>query len=106
MSLEAIGRESARPSLYELVDQMRRMTTPTLILTGDEDWPCLEPGLLMKREIATAALAVIPNAGHTINLETPTAFNRQIGDFMHAVDAGRWPTRDPRATTSAILGTT
>ena len=59
----------------------------------------------MKREIASAALAVIPNAGHTINLETAAEFNRLTEDFLHAVDAGRWPIRDPRAMVSAILGT-
>ncbi|MEM1299424.1 MAG: alpha/beta hydrolase [Pseudomonadota bacterium] len=99
------GMQASRPSLYELVDKMRALTAPTLILTGDEDWPCLEPGLLMKREIASAALAVIPNAGHTINLETAAEFNRHVEDFLHAVDAGRWPMRDPRAMVSAILGT-
>ncbi|MEM0990481.1 MAG: alpha/beta hydrolase [Pseudomonadota bacterium] len=99
------GVQASRPSLYELVEKMRTITAPTLILTGDEDWPCLEPGLLMKREISTAALSVIPNAGHTINLETPEAFNTQVSDFLHAVEAGRWPTRDPRAMATAILGT-
>lgn len=100
-----LGVQASRPSLYELVGEMRRITAPTLILTGDEDWPCLEPGILMKREIATAALAVIPNAGHTINLETPAEFNGIVSDFLHAVDAGRWPSRDPRAMSAAILGT-
>lgn len=99
------GVQSARPSLYELTDDMRKIAAPTLILTGDEDWPCLEPGLLMKRTIDTAALAVIPNAGHTINLETPAEFNRLVAEFLHRVDAGRWPTRDPRAASGEILGT-
>ncbi len=99
------GVQASRPSLYELVDEMRRIADPTLILTGDEDWPCLEPSLLMKREIASAALAMIPNAGHTINLETATAFNQLTSDFLHAVNAGRWPRRDPRAVTTDILGT-
>lgn len=99
------GVQASRPSLYDLVEEMRRITAPTLVLTGDEDWPCLEPGLLMKREIASAALAVIPNAGHTINLETAVEFNQLTGDFLHAVDAGRWPVRDPRAMVSGILGT-
>ena len=80
------------------------MRVPTLVITGDEDWPCLEPGLLMKRNIPTAALAVMPNAGHGINLEDPGVFNRHLMDFFQTVDAGRWPTRDPRAMTGAILG--
>ncbi len=83
---------------------MKEMTTPTLIMTGDEDWPCLEPALLMKRTIPTAALVVMPNAGHTINLEDPAAFNRHIAEFLHTVDVGAWRKRDPRAMVSAILG--
>jgi pimeloyl-ACP methyl ester carboxylesterase len=98
------GIQARRPSLFDLVDQMKEMTTPTLIMTGDEDWPCLEPALLMKRTIPTAALVVMPNAGHTINLENPIAFNQHIADFLHAVDVGAWRKRDPRATVSAILG--
>jgi hypothetical protein len=49
-------------------------------------------------------LVVMPNAGHTINLEDPDAFNRHIADFLHTVDVGAWRKRDPRATVSAILG--
>jgi pimeloyl-ACP methyl ester carboxylesterase len=99
-----IGVQAERPSLYDLVAEMRAMTTPTLILTGDEDWPCLAPGILMKREIPTAALAVMPNCGHTINLEDPDLFNRTVGDFITQVDAGRWPKRDPRAVSASITG--
>jgi pimeloyl-ACP methyl ester carboxylesterase len=99
-----IGVQGQRPSLYDLVDQMRNMAVPTLILTGDEDWPCLAPALLMKREIPTAALAVMPNCGHTINLEDPDQFNRVVGAFIGQVDAGRWPKRDPRAVSASITG--
>ncbi|MBX9943359.1 MAG: alpha/beta hydrolase [Reyranella sp.] len=99
-----IGVQGARPSLYELVDEMRALAVPTLVLTGDEDWPCLAPALLMKREIASAALAVMPNCGHTINLEDPDQFNRIVGDFIGQVEAGRWPKRDPRAMSASITG--
>jgi pimeloyl-ACP methyl ester carboxylesterase len=98
------GVQGRRPSLYDLQDRMKSITAPTLIVTGDEDWPCLEPGLLMKRTIATAALVVMPNAGHGINLEEPAAFNRLVADFFAAVDVGAWPTRDPRALAGTILG--
>ena len=99
-----IGCQGQRPSLYDLVDRMRALAVPTLILTGDEDWPCLAPALLLKREIPTAALAVMPNCGHTINLEDPDRFNRIVGDFIAQVEAGRWPKRDPRAMTASITG--
>ena len=89
-----IGVQGERPSLYDLVEDMRRLTVPTLVLTGDEDWPCLAPSVLMKREIPSAALSVMPNCGHTINLEDPDQFNRIVGDFIGQVEAGRWPKRD------------
>lgn len=98
------GVQKRRPSLFDLVDKIKTITAPTLVMTGDEDWPCLEPGLLMKRAIPTAALVVMPNAGHTINLEEPAAFNQHLADFFHAVDVGAWPKRDPRAMVTGILG--
>lgn len=98
------GVQKRRPSLFDLVDEMKAIMVPTLIMTGDEDWPCLEPGLLMKRTIPTAGLVVMPNAGHTINLEEPAAFNQHLADFFHAVDVGAWPKRDPRALVTSILG--
>ncbi len=99
-----LGVQGQRPSLYDLVEDMRRLTIPTLVLTGDEDWPCLAPSLLMKREIPSAALSVMPNCGHTINIEDPDQFNRLVGDFIAQVEAGRWPRRDPRAMANSITG--
>lgn len=99
-----LGVQRERPSLYALVEDMKKLTVPTLILTGDEDWPCLLPGVLMKQNIPSAALAVMPNAGHTINIEDPDEFNRIVGNFLAHVESGRWPNRDPRAVTASITG--
>jgi pimeloyl-ACP methyl ester carboxylesterase len=98
------GVQRERPSLYDLVAEMKRLTVPTLVITGDEDWPCLVPGILMKQNISSAALAVIPNAGHAINIEEPDVYNRMVGEFLAQVDSGRWPMRDPRAITASITG--
>jgi pimeloyl-ACP methyl ester carboxylesterase len=97
------GVQMKRPSLYELTDAMKKISVPTLIITGDEDDPCLEPGLLMKRHIATAGLLVLPWAGHTINIEEPDAFNRALLDFFMRVDEGRAGRRDPRSLSGGIL---
>lgn len=99
-----LGCQRERPSLYELVDQMKALTVPTLILTGDEDFPCLTPGIMMKLNILTAALSIMPNCGHAINLENPDGFNAIVGDFLTQVDSGRWSTRDPRTITASITG--
>ncbi len=98
------GVQKERPSLYALVDDMKRIRVPTLIITGDEDWPCLQPALLMKQNIASAALAVLPNTGHAVNIEEPDEYNRIVGHFLNQVDSGRWPSRDPRAISSSITG--
>lgn len=98
------GVQLTRPSVFELGDRMEQLDVPTLIMTGDEDEPCLEPGIFMKRKIPTAGLVVIPKSGHTINLEDPDLFNRAVLDFLTAVDQGRWTRRNPASVTgSAIL---
>jgi len=98
------GVQLSRPSVFELEKPMERLEVPTLVMTGDEDEPCLEPALFMKRKIPTSGLVILPKAGHTINLEDPEAFNRALLDFLTAVDAGRWTRRNPASLTkSAIL---
>ena len=98
------GVQMRRPSLYELVDDMKKIDVPSLIVTGDEDDPCLEPALLMKRSIPNAGLVVLPRAGHTINIEDPEAFNGALYEFFMLVDQGRAAPRDPRSSVSGILG--
>jgi pimeloyl-ACP methyl ester carboxylesterase len=101
-----LGVQRERPSLYELVEEMKRLTLPTLILSGDEDWPCLLPSILMKQNIPSAALTVMANCGHAINLEDPSEFNRILGEFLAQVESDRWPMRDPRALSASITGIT
>ena len=98
------GVQRERPSLWDLEDAMRKLTVPTLIVTGDEDEPCLVPGIFMKRTIPSSGLAVIPKTGHAVNLEEPDAFNRILAEFLDLVEAGRWDQRDPRSVTETILG--
>ena len=97
------GVQKRRPSLFDLVDKLKAMTTPTLIMTGDEDWPCLEPDIMMKRAIPTAGLVVMQNCGHAINLEDPDEFNHHVEKFLHAVELGKWPKRDPRAMVGVAI---
>ena len=98
------GVQKERPSVFDLADAMKALEVPTLIVTGDEDWPCLIPSVFMKRTIPSAGLLVVPNTGHTVNLEEPAAFNAGLADFFAQVDAGRWPMRDPRAVSESITG--
>jgi pimeloyl-ACP methyl ester carboxylesterase len=83
---------------------MARTEVPALIMAGDEEEPCLEVNLLMKRAIPGAALVVLPRSGHAINLEEPTLFNQALAEFFHQVEAGRWGRRDARSVVPSIYG--
>ncbi len=96
--------QAKRPSLYELGDALAKLTLPVLIATGDEDWPCLEPALFLKRAIPSAALAVLPTTGHTLNIEEPGFFNLLCDEFFHQVESGRWTPRDAAAVTARSFG--
>jgi pimeloyl-ACP methyl ester carboxylesterase len=102
MALTVLGVQQARPSLWEMVDDLRGITAPVLVLNGDEDEACLEPGLLLKRTIATAGYQVVPNSGHAQNLEDPQLYNDTIRWFIDAVTRETWPTRDPRSLSAAM----
>ena len=91
------GFQGGRPSIYDFEDDLKRMTVPTLIVVGDEDDPCIEPSLFLKRTIAASGLAVFPKTGHVVNLEEPALFNATLADFLARVEAGRWPPRDARS---------
>ena len=97
------GVQRLRPSLYDLEAELRQLEVPTLIMNGDEDEPCLDEGLYMKRAIRSAALVLLPNTGHACNLEEADLFNRFCADFMAQVDAGQWRLRDPRSVSAGIL---
>ena len=99
-----LGVQRERPSLYSMTEALAKLTVPTLIVNGDEDWPCLQPGLLLKQTIPSAALTILPNCGHTMNLEAAEDFNRVVDAFLTHATSGRWPQRDPRAMVASITG--
>jgi pimeloyl-ACP methyl ester carboxylesterase len=101
-----LGVQRERPSIFDLGDKLAALRVPMLVVTGDEDWPCLLPGIFIKRTCPSAALLVLPNSGHAVNIEEPAAFNAALADFLAQVDAGRWPARDPRAVSQSITGMT
>jgi 3-oxoadipate enol-lactonase len=67
------------------------MQTPALIVIGDEDEPCLEPALFLRRTLPNSGLVVFPRTGHLVHLEEPELFNRSVSGFLTMVEAGKWP---------------
>jgi pimeloyl-ACP methyl ester carboxylesterase len=92
--------QGKRPSLYDFDGEWKTLDVPTLIISGDEDDPCLQASLYLKRVLPNAGLAILPKTGHTVNIEEPDAFNRALWDFLALVEAGKWTPRqavDPNA---------
>jgi pimeloyl-ACP methyl ester carboxylesterase len=100
------GVQAARPSLYALAADLAGIRVPVLVMTGDEDEGCLEPALMLKRAIPGSGLSVLPQTGHTANLEEPDTFNREVDRFLAAVDRGAWRRRDPRSLSASTTGMT
>ena len=80
------GVQAARPGLWEIEDQIRAISIPTMIVNGDDDERCLTPGLFMKNCLENSRLFVIPDTGHVLNLEEPALFNAVLGEFLTDVE--------------------
>jgi len=104
MARTMMGVQRARPSLYDLQSELAELSVPVLIVAGDEDDGCLEADVMLKQTLPAAALVVMPNTGHTCNLEEPEVFNRTVADFLNDVEAGRWRERDPRTRRRSVTG--
>ncbi len=96
--------QAGRPSLYDFADELAAVSTPVLLMIGDEDEPCIDTNVFLKRTMPAAGLVTFPKSGHLINLEDPAAFNAAVDGLHEAVARGRWPRRDTATTgTSAYL---
>jgi pimeloyl-ACP methyl ester carboxylesterase len=67
---------------FDFTDQLDRITTPTLVMAGDDD--CIEPGHLVEmfRRLPKGRLGIVPGASHVVPLEQPELVNRMILDFL------------------------
>ena len=99
------GVQARRPSFWDLEAGLKAMTVPTLVLVGDEDDHCLQPGIFLKQTIPACGLSIFPKTGHTLNLEEPERFNREMAEFIAQVEAGAWRVRDPRANPGEVMRT-
>jgi pimeloyl-ACP methyl ester carboxylesterase len=89
--------QAARAALDDLEGELKGIAVPVLLILGDEDEPCLDVNLWMKRLMPNARLAMLPASGHAINLEEPALFNLLVEQFLSDVERGSWRPRDPRA---------
>lgn len=88
--LTMLNLQKTRPTLWDLQEDLKAFRPPLLVIVGDEDHPCLDGSLFLKRTVSTAGLVVVPRAGHTITLEEPAAVNEALGELFAAVATGSW----------------
>ncbi|HTR34703.1 MAG TPA: alpha/beta hydrolase [Bryobacteraceae bacterium] len=77
--------QAKRPSLQDFQSQFAKLQIPVLLIAGDEDAPCLETSLFLKKTIPNAGLWICPHTGHGVNLEEPAAFNAMVQNFFGEV---------------------
>ncbi len=88
--------QGRRPTLWDMEEPLSRLEVPLLVMVGDEDAPCLDGSLFLKRTAPGAALVVAPRSGHTLTLEEPAAVNAALAELFRAVADGAWMAH-PRA---------
>jgi pimeloyl-ACP methyl ester carboxylesterase len=84
-----------RPTLWEMERDLKKFSVPLLIIVGDEDEPCIDGSVYLKRTAPTAGLLMIPRTGHNVPTEEPAAFNAALADLFAAAEAGRWLAHKP-----------
>lgn len=82
--------QGRRPTLWDLEEPLSRLEVPLLVMVGDEDDPCLDGSVFLKRTAPMAALAVAPRSGHTLTLEEPAAVNAALAELFRSVADGAW----------------
>jgi pimeloyl-ACP methyl ester carboxylesterase len=64
------------------IEDLGRISAPTLVLVGDDDVVPLEHTLELYRAIPNSELAVVPGTSHAHFMEKPSLVNRLILDFL------------------------
>ena len=82
---------AARGMLVQRDDSVIRslpeIRVPSLIVVGANDTPFLQAADVMAAKIPHAKKIVIPDAGHSANIDQPAFFNRAVLDFLENLPA-------------------
>jgi len=65
-----------------IMDSLKSIAVPTLVLVGAEDAPFLAATDYMAARIPGARKVVVEGAGHVANLDRPDAFNEVVREFL------------------------
>jgi pimeloyl-ACP methyl ester carboxylesterase len=71
---------TTQPNIAEA--DLARISSPTLVVAGDDDVISIEHTTTLYRAIPNAELAVVPGTSHVLTMEKPELVNRIILDFI------------------------
>lgn len=69
----------------EVIDSLREVSVPTLIVVGEEDEDFLVAADVMARRIPGAQKLVLANAGHAANMDAAEEFNSAVRGLLEAL---------------------
>jgi pimeloyl-ACP methyl ester carboxylesterase len=77
--------DRVNPSLLPMVEGLRQIKCPTLVLLGEFDIVFLKPCEILAREIPDARHVVLNGIGHMTAMEDPERTIKEILDFLRKV---------------------
>jgi pimeloyl-ACP methyl ester carboxylesterase len=89
-ALTMLGVQMRRPTLPQMEAGLRNLQVPLLVIVGDEDAPCLDGSVFLKRTAPQASLLVMPRTSHCVGSEEPALFNAALTELFAAAEHGRW----------------
>ena len=75
------------PEDARIIDSLVEIAVPHLVVVGAKDRPYLAASDYMAGKITGARMAVIPDAGHAVNVHQPAAFDREVLGFLETIGA-------------------
>ena len=66
----------------KVIESLPAIAVPSVVIVGAKDTPFLAASDYMAAKIPGAKKVVIPDAGHSANIDQPAAFNRALMDFL------------------------
>jgi pimeloyl-ACP methyl ester carboxylesterase len=81
------ARQLGAPS-HSVIDRLRDVSQPALILIGEKDTAFLRAAELMTSRLPDAECVRLADAGHIVNIEQPAAFEAAVLDFLGRLGPG------------------
>ena len=77
---------AVQPRTKDLEAELRALTVPTLLITGEDDAKAIEQTESIAAFVPSATHVSIADAGHVVNLQKPESFNGAFEDFLRRIE--------------------